>query len=265
MNDGLCRRRGRRAAAERQRTMVLGDYRQVNCRTNAATGTALTMTHNDPEDWLDRWQEGRIGWHEPGGNASLRAYWPALDAGARVLVPLCGKSHDLYWLAKQGARVTGVELSPLAVRAFFEEHGLAYRETVENGLHWCRSDNPAVEICCADYFDVVIPPCDALYDRGALVAMPAALRRRYVEHTQQLLKPEALRLVITLEYDQSRAAGPPYSVPADEVLGYWPDLECISVHNDLDNAPPKFREAGLTRFDERVWRSPQAFSPPVGP
>ena len=55
--------------------------------------------------WIERWQNGRIGWHETDGNAGLRAHW-RFDA-QQVLVPLCGKSPDLRWLAEQGHRVSG--------------------------------------------------------------------------------------------------------------------------------------------------------------
>ena len=61
--------------------------------------------------WIERWQIGRTGWHEPQGNASLKRYWDL--TGRRVLVPLCGKSADLLWLESQGNSVTGVELSEL--------------------------------------------------------------------------------------------------------------------------------------------------------
>ena len=49
--------------------------------------------------WHQRWQEGRIGFHQGDINPWLRRYWSALDlhADARVLVPLCGKSSDMLW------------------------------------------------------------------------------------------------------------------------------------------------------------------------
>ena len=45
------------------------------------------------EPWIERWKEGRIGWHEPEGNASLQRHWRG--TGLRVIVPLCGKTPDL--------------------------------------------------------------------------------------------------------------------------------------------------------------------------
>ena len=95
---------------------------------------------------------------------------------------------------------------------------------------------------------------DACYDRGGLVALPPEVRPRYVQHTRSLLTRDAYQLLITLEYDQSVVAGPPYAVAADEVRRYFPGFERIDVHED-PNVPPKFREAGLNSVAEVVWRS----------
>ena len=55
------------------------------------------------EMWLERWQEGRTGWHEDTGNESLMRHWRV--TGRRVLVPLCGKTPDMRWLADHGNQV----------------------------------------------------------------------------------------------------------------------------------------------------------------
>ncbi len=205
------------------------------------------------ELWIERWQEGRIGWHEQGGNASLRRYWEA--TGRRVLVPLCGKSLDLLWLARQDNEVVGVELSDLAARAFFEENELDYDVDRNEGLKY-RARDVAITIVCGDYYEFAETGFDAHYDRGALVAVPADERPAYAAHTNALLTPAARQLVITLEYDQDRVDGPPWSIAAEELLGYWPRLVKTDAYDDLANAPPKFRDAGLGTFTEVVWRSP---------
>lgn len=205
------------------------------------------------EHWLERWNEGRTGWHEPDGNKSLQKYWTG--SGKRVLVPLCGKTPDLIWLASRGNEVVGIELSELAVRAFFEEHGIEY-STVAGALTAYVATDPAITIYCGDYFAFSGGPFDAYYDRGALVAMPASLRARYLEHTRSLLDTDASRLIICLEYDESIATGPPFSVPADEILSHWPDLARIDAFDDIENGPPKFRESGLDEMIEVVWRYP---------
>jgi len=104
-------------------------------------------------------------------------------------------------------------------------------------------------------FDVDAPPFHSLYDRGALVALPAGRRPDYVRKTGQLLETDAFRLIITLCYDDSVVDGPPYSVGDDELLSYWPDLEAVQSRNDIENGPEKFRKAGLEEVTETVWTS----------
>ncbi len=205
------------------------------------------------DDWIQRWHEGRIGWHEHDGNSSLRQHWRI--RGRRVLVPLCGKTPDMRWLAEQGNAVVGAELSERAIRDFFAEQGIDC--TVhERELPVYEADGLPIEIWCGDFFELKSPRCDAHYDRGALVAMPAELRPAYVAHTNTLLNSSPERLVITLEYDQAAVNGPPWSVPAAEVLGYWPELTAVEERNAIDGVPPKFREAGLSEVKHTVWRSP---------
>ena len=54
----------------------------------------------NPEYWLQRWQQGDIGFDQQEPNSNLVAFFPtlALNLGARVFVPLCGKSIDVQWL-----------------------------------------------------------------------------------------------------------------------------------------------------------------------
>ncbi len=205
------------------------------------------------DEWLVRWESGHTGWHEAGGNTALRKFWPGLSAGSRVLVPLCGKSPDLLWLAQQGHDVTGVELSEIAARAFFAETGISFKVESKGHLLCFRGLEQAVTIVCGDYFQFLDEPFDALYDRAALVALPLDLRPNYVEYTNSLLKVDAAQLLITLEYDQSKANGPPYSVLSDEVSVYWPGLRRAGDLSALNNMPPKFREAGIDEFVEAVW------------
>ena len=215
------------------------------------------------EDWLSRWEQGRTGWHEASGSAALRQHWPQLPAGKRVLVPLCGKTKDLVWLEARGLSVVGIELSRLAVEAFFAESGLSYSLIPDGPLKQYRCNERDISIFCGDYFAFDGEPCDALFDRGALVALPANRRALYARHTDGLLHANATRLVVTLEYDQARADGPPYAVDSAEIDSLWPGLVRVSATDDLRNAPPKFRDAGLERVIEVVWLSTDVVSMPA--
>jgi len=203
------------------------------------------------ESWLERWREGRIGWHEEHRNASLRKHWRA--SGKRVLVPMCGKSQDMLWLEEQGNSVAGVELSEIAVRAFFEENELRYRVHA-GSLTAYTAENRDITIYCGDLFAFDATGFTGWYDRGAFVATAAEHRPAYARHINALLAPGACRLLITLEYDDGIATGPPFSISGEEIRHYWPDLQEIERYDDIDNGPPKFREAGLTAMFESVWR-----------
>ena len=202
------------------------------------------------DQWLERWETGQTGWHEPSGNRNLQAHWKL--AGRRVLVPLCGKTPDLLWLEGQGNEVVGVELSEIAVLDFFRENELDY-EPVDGTLPGYRATSRRLTIFCGDYFEFHAEPLDAHYDRGALIALPPDMRKRYAAHTTSLLADEAAQFVVTVEYDDSVANGPPFSVLGEEVLAHWPGLQEQARVEDIENAPPKFREAGLEQIHEVVW------------
>ena len=174
----------------------------------------------DPDFWRQRWREGRIGFHRPEVMPLLERHWAALDlpTGSRVLVPLCGKSLDMLWLAAQGHEVLGVEVSELAVAQFFTENGLSAQQHVsDNGTHHRAG---AIEVICGDAFrldDATLSSCSAFYDRAAMIALPPALRQRYVETVYARLPVSTRGLLITLTYPQDEKSGPPFSVEESEV------------------------------------------------
>ena len=62
--------------------------------------------------WHQRWEKNEISFHEGKANANLVRYFTelALAPGARVFLPLCGKTRDITWLLSHGYRVAGAEL-----------------------------------------------------------------------------------------------------------------------------------------------------------
>lgn len=172
--------------------------------------------------WIARWQEGRIGFHEGQPNALLVRFADELKARKRVLVPLCGKSEDLAFLASRGHEVVGVELVEDAVRAFFAEHGIEPFVEPQGALTAWRAGG--LTILAGDFFAATqsdVGDVDALYDRAALVALPEAMRARYVSHLRSLLVPASVGLVVTLDYPPHVRSGPPFSVPETELRSLY--------------------------------------------
>lgn len=213
----------------------------------------------DPKFWQERWARNQIGFHLPEVNPYLQRHWPALalPGGAKVLVPLCGKSLDLMWLASHGLRVVGVELSEQAVEAFFSEQNLTPRITQRGGFKVYQAD--LIELWCGDFFALepeMLADCTALYDRAALIALPPLMRAQYTEHLNNLLRPGCQGLLITLDYDQTQKAGPPFAVTDDEVrvlLGTHWGLNVLE-EQDILGESWKFVQDGVTRLEERVYR-----------
>ena len=206
-----------------------------------------------PEYWTERWREGRTGFHRADVNPRLVQHQAVLNDSIRVLVPLCGKSVDLEWLAVHGFEVVGIELSELAARAFFEERGFA-PEPVERGS-FVEYRHGNVTIFVGDFFAASTQQLghfDAAYDRAAMIALPEALRARYVAQLQTLLAPKAKLLLLTLYFDA--AGGPPFSVSPDEVRASYQGARISELSSDDARADaPGPVERGATFVQENAY------------
>ena len=211
----------------------------------------------DPEFWHERWTRGEIGFHQHDFNAHMQAFVDRLGVrqGAHVLVPLCGKSRDMIWLLQRGFRVTGVEISPRAVRDFFAENRM--NPAVIDIPGGQRYEVPGLTIFQADFFDTELPGAptvEAVYDRAALVALPAQMRKRYATRLIGLIEPGVRSLLVTLDYPQSEMRGPPFAVTLEEVDTLFANRCRIEqLHSeDCLAREPRFRSKGLTRLTEHV-------------
>lgn len=192
----------------------------------------------DSSFWHQRWQANEIPFHERAANPLLLKHYPALALtnGARVFVPLCGKSLDLGWLLSRGHAVAGAELSELAVHQLFAELGMEPRIAEIGPVRHYRGRK--IDIFAGNIFQVsreMLGPVDAVYDRAALVALPDAMRQRYAAHLQDITA-HAPQLLICYEYDQTVLAGPPFSVSPEEVHRHYGKHYRLTLLNSADVA-----------------------------
>lgn len=213
----------------------------------------------DEQFWQLRWEQNQIGFHQRDVNPYLERYWSqlGLPQGCQVLVPLCGKTLDLVWLAGQGYKVLGVELAERAVADFFAEQGLTPEVSQQGGLR--RYSAGAIEILQGDFFAVTAAHaanCRALYDRAAIIALPPAMRDDYVAHLESILPWPCDGLMVTLDYEQARLEGPPFAVPENEVRrrleAGWE--VALLERNDVLEQNAKFASRGLDSLHEPVFR-----------
>lgn len=202
--------------------------------------------------WHQKWEANQIGFHKAEANPLLVDHFPALGlaTGARVFVPLSGKTLDIPWLLAQGMRVVGAELSALAVEQLFESMGVAPEVTKVGALR--RYAAEGVDIYAGDIFDLTadsLGDVDAVYDRAALVALPDDMRARYALHLADITR-RAQQLVICFEYDQSRMDGPPFSVsPAEVERVHGANYGRTSLHS----GPMAGGLKGVVEAEETVW------------
>ena len=213
----------------------------------------------DADFWLQRWNEGRIGFHRGEVMPLLEKHWPGLNvpADGRVFVPLAGKSLDMHWLAAQGHRVLGAELSPLAVQAFFAEAGL--EPVVANDADGVHHRAGPVDLVQGDVFALsaaTLATMAAVYDRAAIIALPPALRRRYVAEVYARLPQGCRGLLITLEYPQAEKDGPPFSVDEAEVRELFAPQWQVELleRRDILAQEPGFRAEGVSALSAAVYR-----------
>jgi thiopurine S-methyltransferase len=160
------------------------------------------MTGRDNHLWLQLWRERRTDFHQKAVNRLLTRFWPSLDhaRGSRVFVPLCGKSLDMIWLAGQGHEVIGVELSSIAVKAFFRENHL--QPVKRQAGKFTLWEHGNISILCGDYFSLDktdLGHIDTVYDRAALTALPEDTRRLYVAQLRLIAPETADVFLLTIE------------------------------------------------------------------
>jgi thiopurine S-methyltransferase len=110
-----------------------------------------------------------------------------------------------------------VELSPLAVRALFREHGLTPQPGIAPPLQ--LHQHGLLRVFEGDFFSLTpqhLGPVDAIFDRAALAALTPAQRLLYAPHLLRLA-PHARVLLVTLDYPQEAMSGPPFAVSPEEV------------------------------------------------
>jgi len=160
------------------------------------------MTSDDNHLWLQLWRDRQTEFHQKTVNQLLTRFWPSLNLihGSRVFVPLCGKSLDMIWLAKQGYEVIGVELSPIAVKAFFKENRLQPIKRRQGNFTLWQHGN--ITILCGDYFSLTkahLGHIDMVYDRAALTALPEPIRKLYVTHLRLIVPETTDVFLLTIE------------------------------------------------------------------
>ena len=204
--------------------------------------------------WQSRWRKGNIGFHMDQGYPGLKRHWAKLSIpeNATVLVPLCGKSADMDWLAQRVETVIGVETAEEAISQYFAERKLNPDKTAYSGFSIYKAAN--IELWLGDFFKYPEnrhSGYDLIYDKASLIALPREMRVRYAKKILALSANNTKYLLHHFLYDSAEMSGPPFMVSKQEIDELFSHKFSATVleEQDLDISKyPKFKLRGLNRY-----------------
>ncbi|MCC5806841.1 MAG: methyltransferase domain-containing protein [Opitutales bacterium] len=191
-----------------------------------------------PEEWSQRYREGRTGWDIGGSPPELAPFIASLPPARSVLIPGCGKGHEVAAFREAGHRVVAVDYAEGAVEAARQNLG-KHAECVR----------------LADFFDESALPAasfDICYERTFLCAIPVARRSDYTRRVRSLLRPGG-RLAGLFLYGDPDPDGPPFPLLDDE------RKSLLGAHFNLLESRPtgsEFQPLPEAREYWEVWKNP---------
>ena len=171
------------------------------------------------ETWETEWSDGSPAWHRKYVSPMLIKHYDEFTSGRtnrRILVPLCGKSLDLIWLADQGHTVVGVEMIRKAIKTFFEENKLLYdintaQTSAGSIVNLFKAKNKDITLIECNIFDlsrdVYHNKFDCIWDRGActvITMMDEARLKRYVDVLLSSLQPDGRYFLMTFRHESGK-------------------------------------------------------------
>jgi thiopurine S-methyltransferase len=233
--------------------------------TATTTTTSDNNNNNDPnsnrlERWENRWSMGRTQWHKTEVHASLQKYCDEylidgiIGGGGRILVPLCGKTVDMAYLARKRvvSEVVGIDGVPKAIEEFIQEQsneGFDFKEP-ETVNGYTTRKGESITLVTGDFFEITLDVIngdasgsnntvlfDGVWDRGSLVAIDPALREQYVDKIGELIsKPNGKYLLATfLRPNNDTTTGPPFSIDETEIRRLFGTKSWVDTITLLDS------------------------------
>ena len=181
-----------------------------------------------------------------------------------VLVPLCGRSVDLAFLAQEaGCRVFGVDAVPEALSRFAADHtggAVPIAESPRGVASFRCRHLPTVTLHAGDIFAVGLGDLgldegsagvDAVWDRAAFTSVPPGDRARYARHLASLMRGGGRVLVELLSCNLPLEG----AMAADEAAAHLRAAGLKSrvlKDEDVRHLYPGFAPPGLSELREVV-------------
>ena len=163
--------------------------------------------------WQQRFESGQTPWDRGAAHPQL-LQWIAqglIAPGQRLVVPGCGRGHELVALGSAGIVAIGLDYAPAAVAIARERLGdLPGSVEQADVLEW----QPA-------------SPVDLVYEQTCLCALHPDHWRRYADQLQRWLRPGGQLLALFMQARRDNAAagvveGPPYHGDINAMRALFP-------------------------------------------
>jgi SAM-dependent methyltransferase len=190
------------------------------------------IDRNNPGFW-DAWYAAKdTPWDLGGIPEKLKEYLISEPPG-RVLIPGCGRGHEVQAFYQTGWEVEAIDFSPEAVRTARESLGEAGRCVRE-----------------ADFFrEEFRLPFDLIYERTFLCAVSPTLRPDYARAVTAAIRPGGC-LVGAFFYGEAEEKGPPSPLAPGELQELLKDHFALESNEMVADSLPAFQ--GRERW--QVWR-----------
>ena len=156
------------------------------------------------EDWQRHYEENDLGWDLGQVAPPFVKLWQEekLPLG-KVLVPGCGRGHEVVFLAENGFDVTAIDFSSGAVT--YLKNALKKRNLEGRILH---QDFFSLDESHEGVYDLVL-------EQTFFCAISPKQRRDYVLNVSRILKPGGI--LVGLFYHTDEQGGPPYNTTREDI------------------------------------------------
>lgn len=155
----------------------------------------MNEEQHQPARWDERYRSNDTPWDRGAASPKLKTW---LENGrvpeGRILVPGCGRGHEVVELSARGFAVTAVDAAPGAIAALeaaLKQRGLDAELVCEDFFRW----HPGRRF-------------DAVYEQTSLCSLPPARWRDYASLLAAWLRPGGLLLALFMQ--TGRPGGPPW-------------------------------------------------------
>lgn len=160
------------------------------------------------EDWQGHYESNDLGWDLGEVAPPFVKLWQEekFPVG-KVLVPGCGRGHEVVFLAENGFEVTAVDFSEGAVT--YLKKSLKKRKLKGRVLY---QDFFSLDDSHNGIYDMVL-------EQTFFCAISPRQRRDYVLNVSRILKPEGM--LIGLFYHTEKKGGPPYNTTREDIESHF--------------------------------------------